>query len=335
MNIESAPHEKTVFVIGAPRSGTTWLGKIFDSHPMVLYRHEPDTLIPNDHIPHVVPQEQISEQLAPARDLLDAMVAGRFLKSSGTLPIFRKTYRAAPVNLTYSAMIMALRIAQKVGGDMRRMRRILAPDMADPLLASDITVVMKSIISRGRTGLLAAARPDMRILFILRDPFGQVASMLRGISLGKFDAELPLADCLQTPQAATYGLTPAVFDRLHIVEQYAWYWALLNEMALDDLKSHPRKMVMRYRDLVADPFGVTRQLFGFANLGWQSQTERFLKASTTSNLPDSYYQVYKNSLDSLNKWRRQLPIEHQQRIAGTVRDTAIWRMYPEFHDLAP
>src|SRR5690349_19178518 len=30
------------FILGAPRSGTTWLGKIFDSHPSVLYRHEPD-----------------------------------------------------------------------------------------------------------------------------------------------------------------------------------------------------------------------------------------------------------------------------------------------------
>ena len=32
-----------ILLFGMPRSGTTWLGKIFDSHPLVLYRHEPDT----------------------------------------------------------------------------------------------------------------------------------------------------------------------------------------------------------------------------------------------------------------------------------------------------
>ena len=40
MSEASAP----ILLFGMPRSGTTWLGKIFDSHPQVLYRHEPDYL---------------------------------------------------------------------------------------------------------------------------------------------------------------------------------------------------------------------------------------------------------------------------------------------------
>ena len=35
-----------ILILGAPRSGTTWLAKIIDSHPDVLYRHEPDAAIP-------------------------------------------------------------------------------------------------------------------------------------------------------------------------------------------------------------------------------------------------------------------------------------------------
>ena len=32
-----------ILLFGMPRSGTTWIGKIFDSHMRTLYRHEPDT----------------------------------------------------------------------------------------------------------------------------------------------------------------------------------------------------------------------------------------------------------------------------------------------------
>jgi hypothetical protein len=33
-----------ILVLGSPRAGTTWLAKIIDSHPNILYRHEPDEL---------------------------------------------------------------------------------------------------------------------------------------------------------------------------------------------------------------------------------------------------------------------------------------------------
>src|SRR6185312_4530492 len=33
-----------ILIFGLPRSGTTWIGKLFDSHPDTLYRHEPDSV---------------------------------------------------------------------------------------------------------------------------------------------------------------------------------------------------------------------------------------------------------------------------------------------------
>jgi hypothetical protein len=32
-----------ILLFGLPRSGTSWVGKIFDSHPSTIYRHEPDS----------------------------------------------------------------------------------------------------------------------------------------------------------------------------------------------------------------------------------------------------------------------------------------------------
>jgi len=37
-----SPGDDMILLFGMPRSGTTWVGKTFDSHPIVAYRHEPD-----------------------------------------------------------------------------------------------------------------------------------------------------------------------------------------------------------------------------------------------------------------------------------------------------
>src|SRR5271154_2625415 len=41
-----------ILIIGYARSGTSWLGKIFDSHPDVMYLHEPDKLLPGKELPY-------------------------------------------------------------------------------------------------------------------------------------------------------------------------------------------------------------------------------------------------------------------------------------------
>jgi len=45
---------RIILVFGMPRSGTTWLGKIFDSHMDLIYLHEPDSEIKLKGIPLLV-----------------------------------------------------------------------------------------------------------------------------------------------------------------------------------------------------------------------------------------------------------------------------------------
>ena len=51
MRLSDIPIERIILILAAPRSGTTWLAKIFDSHPDVLYRHEPDTVLRATDLP--------------------------------------------------------------------------------------------------------------------------------------------------------------------------------------------------------------------------------------------------------------------------------------------
>jgi hypothetical protein len=326
MNVATASSSRTVLVVGAPRSGTTWLGKLLDSSPSVVYRHEPDMLI-DPAPPPVFTHDPTPQECAQAAACIDAMVAARFFKTTGKMPIFRKSYRSPLAHGTYGLIIFALHALQKAAGDTRRMRRLLAPDLVARGRAADVTAVIKSISSLGNLNLLARARPDMRILLIVRDPFGQVASMLRGIALGKFERDVEPYECLDMPHASRYGLTPQSFTGMSRAEQHAWYWVLMNDKALSDLRDNPNAMVVCYNDLVRDPHAVSRAIFSFCALPVQQQTQEFIHASTHSLLPDSYYQVFKRSTDSLSKWRDQLTDDEQARIQAIASRSLAWQLH--------
>jgi hypothetical protein len=46
--------ENSVIILGLPRSGTTWISKILDSHPAVVYRHEPDSVKKLRNVPRAL-----------------------------------------------------------------------------------------------------------------------------------------------------------------------------------------------------------------------------------------------------------------------------------------
>ena len=218
------------------------------------------------------------------RQLIDTAT----LKTAGSLPIFAKRYQGAVASRLHAGIIYGLRGVELAGG-RRLVRDIPVPDLIDPARHPELRVVIKSVSSRGRARLFAEALPGSRIFFIVRDPWGQVASMLRGAALGMFEAPIPAGELLATEQAKRYGLTQARFDALPVVEQFAWNWAILNEKAIDDLVGIETVKVLRYHDLCEQPMREAKELLAFADLAWDAQTERFIERSTTFNGSDRYY----------------------------------------------
>lgn len=197
------------------------------------------------------------------------------------------------------------------------------PDGLDLARHPNVRVVLKSVSSRGRAGLFAHALPGARIILIVRDPFGQVASMLRGEALGMFEDVVPVAEVLQVEKARDYGLTPERFAALPLVEQFAWNWAVLNEKAINDLAGIPTARVLRYQDLGAHPADEARALLAFCGLDWDPQTEAFVRHSNTQRSRDRYYQVMKNPPGAINRWRKDLSLDYQRRILAVAQQTSL------------
>lgn len=66
-----------ILLCGIPRSGTTWIGKIFDSHPDTLYRHEPDSGKVLGSVPLVAPIADVEKYRDVSRPIRIAFLRRR------------------------------------------------------------------------------------------------------------------------------------------------------------------------------------------------------------------------------------------------------------------
>jgi len=323
--------ENLVLLLGAPRSGTTWLAKILDSHPNVVYRHEPDTVIRNDAIPYLCPREGVSEFRYQAREYLARLMDVRTLKSAGSMPVFQKQFRSALSGSVHTGLIYALHAAARMSGRSRWSRRLSIPDLMRTPQAVNPTMVLKSVSSRGRIRLYGEAMPGSRIAFILRHPCGQIASIMHGIKTGKFERRESFKSVLVLEEAKKVALSPARFAALSPVEQCAWHWALLNQKALNDLASlePSRVMVLRYEDVCADPLRWAKELLSFAGLDWNSQTAGYVESSTSGGDNEEFYGTNRDPLSAANKWRNGLTETEQRQILEIVGSVPAGQMFVE------
>ncbi|HJP98335.1 MAG TPA: sulfotransferase [Rhodanobacteraceae bacterium] len=320
-----------ILVFGMPRSGTTWIGKLFDSHPDTLYRHEPDSV------------RRLSMSLFPEKEdagryrgELEGFVASLpYVRSSKVVckqPLFSKDYQSTASLYVYRASAAAARIASRFQKNFPCLYRPTAEGCGRARL------VWKSIESSGRLGICIAALPEAHAIHVMRHPCGVVASWLRGAQADGFGRPTKsaglwmLKPLLATTTGKARGIDLEDIQRLTPEEQLTWGWVLMQEKILADVAGCERVLTVRYEDVCADPLATTRKMFEFTGLDWQSQTEAFVRASTqsTAHVTDSdYYSVFKPPQESAERWRTELTPDVIQRVLEIVSNSPLHHYYPE------
>ncbi len=313
---------RTVFIFGVARSGTTWLGKIFDSHPGTVYRHEPDML--HRDFPAWIEQDEPGPGRPMTEQWLEQLVETRAFRSVRVRPIFAKRFHSPLQRAIRRAMIAGLSVARPMPGATRLVEAAPVPDFVDLNSTDCCRVVIKSVTSPGRTCAIARAAPESRFVFILRHPCGYAASQIRGIELAKF-ANVGHGFADDAAHARRRNLTRERFKELPLIERIAWDWVIENEKMLEDLRLANHLMVIRYEDIVADPVSQVRELFEFCGLEWNGQTEQFL-AKSTQHEGGGYYEVMQDSMESAFRWKKQLSAAEIDQICRIALDSVPGRM---------
>lgn len=320
-----------IILMGMPRSGTSWLGKIFDSHPDTLYRHEPDSSQHIGGVPMFADIALTDQYRDAITDVVDRLRGAWRSNVAATLPVFPKSYYAYPQLALRKFSILATKIGARVLGELP------VPEVVDLWRVSQLLPVWKSIESVGRLGVLCRSLPASRAILIIRHPCGYVASVLRGEAKGKFASSTPsdqdfgvYAKMMEIPQARSHGLTLDGIRRMQPVERLAWRWVLFNEKAMNDVAGLSNCSSVSYEDLCRDPITQAGKLFAFSGLKWNEQTETFIRQSTASNNA-SYYSIFKDPQKSANQWKTDLTAGDIERVLAVIRDTAPGRLYAGRH----
>ena len=319
---------RCILVFGMPRSGTTWIGKLFDSHPDTLYRHEPDS-VRRLSLP-LYPETQVAPQY---REELEQFVASlpqlRCPKVVGKQPLFPKSYQSAAGLCAYRVGVAFAKAASRVQRNFPCFYRPTAKYCAQ------VSLVWKSIESPGRLGVCMAALPDARAIYLMRHPCGHIASVLRGKAGRRFESLVPTGEdkwllkmLLATSTGKAHELNLDDVEALTPEELLTWQWVLTQEKILADVAHCGRVLTLRYEDVCAEPLDMTRRMFEFTGLDWQSQTEWFIRASTQATNTD-YYSVFKNPKASAERWRSELAPPVIERILRILRNSSVARFYPD------
>jgi hypothetical protein len=314
-------HQRT-FIIGSPRSGTTWVAKLFDAHPWVVYRHEPDSAFPLQSIPGLVDSEDITRHLDAAGAYLDRLFDISTVKTNATTVRFPKDYRGGATESLRLLLFLGLRAAEQVPALRKRVRQMEIPDLIPRARRAQVYEVCKSVIAGGRAGLYARARPGIRFILVLRHPAGVVASEIRGKSLGKMPGVAPIEALAATPSAVERGLTLDYFEAADDVEKLTWWWVLFNEKMISDTQGLENCLLVNYDDMCTDPSAALKTMYAHAGIDVSDAVSEFLDKSTAGDTTGgAYFSLFRNPQEASNRWRSELTDAQVARIRAITDGT--------------
>jgi len=315
----------TYFILGYPRSGTTWFANLFNTHPDVAYRHEmigrcyrsfPEALFTKLKNSYSLSDDDYQEAI---KIVMTPNV------ESDRAPFFHKNH----LTLDYPRLHYTLWLASKTVPLLRpAYGRMFYPK------GNRLKLIIKETRSAlNMDSITQALRSDKNII-LFRHPCGAIASSLNGISSGRMQASTEadrlkwFEDNKDRKYLKDLELEKPQFLSIPEHEYLALRWRLQNEDYLNFF-TPDKNIYIHYEDFMIDQEQKVKNLFSKLPLSYDPVVKQFILTSSGVKssqplLKDSsskYYSVYRSADFNPNKWKDSLSSEQIDIIERHTLDT--------------
>jgi hypothetical protein len=282
--------ERLIWMVGSPRTGSTWLLNILGLHPRIRAMDEP---LIGAHLGLGLGSLVAMESSGP--DPEQARVIDRYAEHDDYF--FSDRYQDA-----WLPQLRAL-LLSRLGAQFRAIG-------GEP--ANDYLVLKEPHGSEGADVLLRAL-PRSRVLSLVRDGRDVVDSALDGLRPGAWAADVATVE--DTADA-----------RAKFLDGYARLWVLRTRTVLSALhRAGERGRLVRYEDLLADTIGGVHGIYGWLGLPTPDNLSATVDLLSFSSLPEGQRGSGRFARAATpGLWQENLTAEEQKRateiMGPTLRD---------------
>lgn len=304
---------KLIFVTGAPRSGTTFVGTVLSAPLQVDYIHEPFN--PDCGIPGIDQRYLYLRPYSPTSKRYEPLIQ--------SIPNYHFTLRTGYYRNDKPWQKKIKAVIGSRGPFYLRLAK-LNPFHTAAIIKDPIGCLMTEYLCQ-----ILNVQP----LILIRHPIGFVASALRL----NWSEELDLSHLLEQPELVEdYFADEYHFlklERADLLEKAAALWRALNKVLLLQASYNPSWIVITHEDLSKAPLESFQNLFKKYDLPWSDSIKKIiLKKTHSKNSAEvssgRVQQFSRNSADIFQLRRGMLSTEQRRRIFEITSDIAL-KVYSE------
>ena len=324
---------RSVLVVGAPRSGTTWVAQILSAAAGADYVEEPDNhfrfafaytakrRLGLGPYPRLDSRESSPQAAAYERLWREAF-------EPVDLPRTRVAARSAANRLVRTAG--SRRVARALAGEARGAMLRVAEAMAVPeqTVGEGRPLVVKSVFAPFSAEWIAA-RHDVATVVVLRDPLSVVSSWL---ALGWLDPAGPeplaaVPDALAEELGERFG---APCPPSSWLARTAWLIGVLTCALEEAVRRNPSWTRVVHEELYIAPHDTFPSIASAAGLAWSAAGD---SALDRANRPGKGYETTRATRDLRDSWRRRLDDTQVEEIVAALQGLPLEHLGPRPRDV--
>ena len=257
--LSSTSQLNVVVIVGSGRSGTSFLAKLLDSSPRVLYRHEPDATVFSEKVPHLpIPPEEYENYFDDTRQYMQRLIRQRD----------PKTYRSSTGNYAFPLFLYLAKIASKIR------IKINIPDLL--IKGSSPIYLIKSVNSIGRAPLFLSSMPEIKYLHIVRHPCGVISSILDGIKIKQMRKPEYIDQIFKSREVEIYPYSHEKISSLSYEEKQAYCWMLYNNKIYREMMKNKNYRLVFYEELCVKLYDEILDIANHAGIEFEEQMKGHL-----------------------------------------------------------